>query len=131
MGEEATNVVKSNNSPPSLSTPNGYFINTIKEEERRWTRRVGENKLTRIDLSGGFFKDSIIREGQNYNHYNCVVLLLVCFWAADRLTSRFKRKHNRFTIKYTISIHPNRNKYLFPRKGRGFSFLYTFGGTHG
>jgi hypothetical protein len=33
MGEEATNVVKSNNSPPSLSTPNGYFINTIKEEE--------------------------------------------------------------------------------------------------
>jgi hypothetical protein len=61
MGEEATNVVKSNNSPPSLSTPNGYFINTIKEEEKMEMAR--EEKLTRIDLSGGgVFKDSIIRE---------------------------------------------------------------------
>ncbi len=50
MGEEAANVVKSNNSPPSLSTPNGYFINTIKEEEKIEMAR-GE-KLTRIDLSG-------------------------------------------------------------------------------
>ncbi len=34
MREEATtNVVKSNNSSPHLSTPNGYFINTIKEEK--------------------------------------------------------------------------------------------------